>query len=183
MNVQQTSLDGVLIIEPQVFRDERGFFTETFNTASLRGSGIPSGFLQDNHSRSTAGVVRGLHYQQDNPQGKLVHVARGSVFDVAVDIRTGSPSFGKWVGVELNDENLWSLWIPPGFAHGFATLSPVADLIYKCTALYDVADERGIAWNDADVGIDWGITNPTVSAKDSRFGTLAALRQQLGVPA
>ncbi len=172
MMVRKTQLDGVLVVEPLVFRDERGFFMETFNIEDLDGSGIPAVFVQDNHSRSVAGVVRGLHYQQRNPQGKLVHVARGTIFDVAVDIRPGSPSFGKWYGIELSDENLWSLWIPPGFAHGFAVLSDVADVIYKCTALYDADDDRGILWNDPDIGIAWPVPSPMVSAKDAQLGTL-----------
>ncbi|MEO5579896.1 MAG: dTDP-4-dehydrorhamnose 3,5-epimerase [Gemmatimonadaceae bacterium] len=172
MIVRKTPLGGLLVVEPRVFRDERGFFMETFNVGDLDGSGIPAVFVQDNHSRSVAGVVRGLHYQQHNPQGKLVHVARGTIFDVAVDIRPGSPSFGKWYGIELSDENLWSLWIPPGFAHGFAVLSDVADVIYKCTALYDADDDRGILWNDPDIGIAWPAQSPTVSAKDAQLGTL-----------
>ncbi len=172
MIVTKTPLDGVLVVKPRVFTDERGFFTETFNAGALEGSGVPAGFVQDNHSRSIARVVRGLHYQVRNPQGKLVHVARGAIFDVAVDIRRGSPSFGKWYGVRLDDENLWSLWIPPGFAHGFAAISPVADVAYKCTAPYSAADDRGIAWNDPDIGIEWPHENPIVSDKDASYGPL-----------
>lgn len=172
MKVTETSLPGVLLIEPQVFRDERGFFTETFSTGKLDGSGIPSEFVQDNHSRSTYGVLRGLHYQLRSPQGKLVHVARGKIFDVAVDIRVGSPTFAGWYGAELSDENLASLWIPPGFAHGFCVLSDVADVIYKCTTLYDADDDRGIAWNDPRIGIEWPLSDPVVSGKDAQRGTL-----------
>ena len=179
MNVRQTSLPGVLLLEPKIFRDERGFFTETFNTRSLAGSGVPSEFVQDNHSRSARGVVRGLHYQLRSPQGKLVHVARGRIFDVAVDIRLGSPQFGAWFGTELDDENLASLWIPPGFAHGFCVLSDVADVIYKCTTLYDPADDRGILWNDPAVAIEWPVESPIVSLKDSRLRKLSDTRFDL----
>lgn len=179
MNVRETTLPGVLLLEPRVFQDERGFFIETFNTRALQGSGVPAGFVQDNHSRSTKGVVRGLHYQLADPQGKLVHVARGSVFDVAVDIRVGSPHFGRWFGVELNDQNLCSLWIPPGFAHGFCAISDIADVIYKCTTLYDAKDDRGVAWNDPRIGIEWPIEDPLVSAKDSGLEGLSESRGDL----
>jgi dTDP-4-dehydrorhamnose 3,5-epimerase len=179
MKIRSTPLDGVLILEPKVFHDGRGFFIETFSTREIAGQNIPELFVQDNHSRSTKGVLRGLHYQLNKPQGKLVHVARGSVFDVAVDIRIGSPDFGKWFGTELNDENLHSMWIPPGFAHGFCVLSDVADVIYKCTELYDAADDRGIAWNDARIGITWPIEDPTVSARDSARGPLSETRNDL----
>ena len=172
MKVSETPLPGVLHVEPRIYRDDRGFFVETFSTRALAGTGIPATFVQDDHSRSTRGVLRGLHDQLDNPQGKLVHVARGRIFDVAVDIRRGSPAFGKWFGAELSDENLASLWIPPGFAHGFCVLSEAADVIYKCTALYEQSDDRGIAWNDARIGIDWPVANPIVSEKDSGYGDL-----------
>ncbi len=172
MKVRETTLPGVRVIEPRVLGDERGFFLETFNTRALEGSGVPSIFVQDNHSRSAKGVVRGLHYQLKNPQGKLIHVARGSIFDVAVDIRVGSPNFGQWYGIELNDENLISLWIPPGFAHGFCALSDVADVMYKCTTLYDGDDDRGVAWNDSRIGIEWPVEDPIVSAKDARHAGL-----------
>jgi len=181
MKVRETTLPGVLVIEPRVFGDERGFFLETFNTRALAGSGIPERFVQDNHSRSTLGVVRGLHYQLSDPQGKLVHVARGTIFDVAVDIRVGSPNFGRWYGVELSDENLLSLWIPPGFAHGFCATSDVADVIYKCTSLYDAADDRGVSWNDAGIGIDWPVGEPVVSAKDAGYAGLSDDRTDLPV--
>ena len=179
MNVKKTSLEGVLIVEPKVFGDERGFFTETFNTRALAGSGIPEVFVQDNHSRSARGVLRGLHYQLQSPQGKLVHVARGKIFDVAVDIRGGSPHFGKWFGIELNDQNLFSLWIPPGFAHGFCVLSDVADVMYKCTTLYDAADDRGVKWDDPSIGIDWPVENPIVSSKDCQLTGLSHDRSDL----
>ncbi|MEO8578397.1 MAG: dTDP-4-dehydrorhamnose 3,5-epimerase, partial [Gemmatimonadales bacterium] len=179
MKVTETPLAGVLLVEPRVFGDERGFFLETFNTKALEGTGIPSLFVQDNHSRSSKGVVRGLHYQLTAPQGKLVHVARGKIFDVAVDVRAGSPSFGQWFGIELNDDNLFSLWIPPGFAHGFCALSDVADVIYKCTALYDAEDDRGVAWNDPQIGIEWPVESPTVSRKDARYRGLMETRADL----
>jgi dTDP-4-dehydrorhamnose 3,5-epimerase len=174
MKVLETPLPGVLVIEPRIFSDERGFFIETFSTRSLAGSGIPRDFVQDNHSRSSRGVLRGLHYQLESAQGKLVHVARGRIFDVAVDIRSGSPTFGRWHGVELSDENLASFWIPPGFAHGFCVLSETADVIYKCTALYEQSDERGIAWNDPEIGIDWPIASPVLSEKDASYSGLYA---------
>ena len=179
MNLIPTSVDGVLILEPSVFKDERGFFLETFNGGELADTPIGSTFVQANHSRSSRGVLRGLHYQLANPQGKLVHVARGSIYDVAVDIRRGSPSFGKWTGVELNDDNLLSLWIPPGFAHGFCVLSEVADVIYKCTALYDPADDHGVAWNDPSIGVAWPGADPIISSKDMRWEDLSESRADL----
>lgn len=181
MKVRETSLPGVLVLEPQVFRDERGFFLETFSTRRLSGSGIPEHFAQDNHSRSTRGVVRGLHYQLEHPQGKLVHAARGRIFDVAVDIRRGSPSFAKWFGVELTDKNLWSLWVPPGFAHGFCVLSDVADVIYKCTVPYEQSDDRGIAWNDPLIGIDWPVDNALLSLKDGAYARLTLDRDDVPI--
>ena len=179
MKVTTTTLPGVLVIEPKVFRDERGFFMETFSSRALAGSGIPVFFVQDNHSRSTRGILRGLHYQLTTPQGKLVHAARGRIFDVAVDIRVGSPTFRKWFGIELNDENLFSLWIPPGFAHGFCVLSDHADVIYKCTSLYDAADDRGVKWNDPKIGIEWPVTDPVISEKDSQLRELTLDRDDL----
>jgi len=179
VKVRETSLPGVLILEPQVFKDERGFFLETFSAKRLAGSGIPENFAQDNHSRSTRNVVRGLHYQLKHPQGKLIHAARGRIFDVAVDIRRGSPTFAKWFGVELNDENLFSLWIPGGFANGFCVLSDFADVIYKCTVPYEADDDRGVAWNDPSIGIDWPVENPVLSAKDSAYHTLSPDRNDI----
>lgn len=179
MNLRQTSLPGVLVLEPEVFRDERGFLVETFSTRRLSGSGIPEHFAQDNHSRSARGVVRGLHYQLDHPQGKLVHAARGRIFDVAVDIRRGSPTFAKWFGIELSDENLLSLWVPGGFAHGFCVLSDVADVIYKCTVPYEPADDRGIAWDDPLIGIEWPVKNAVLSPKDASFPTLSLQRPDI----
>ena len=179
MTLHETSLPGVVVLEPEVFRDGRGFFIETFSTREIEGSGVAATFVQDNHSRSSRGVLRGLHYQLNNPQGKLVHVARGRIFDVAVDIRVGSPHFGEWFGVELDDENLKSLWVPPGFAHGFCVLSDTADVIYKCTALYDGNDDRGIAWNDSRIGIDWPTKTPLVSEKDASYEGLSESRDDL----
>lgn len=179
MTIHETPLPGVLVLEPRVFRDERGFFIETFSTREISGSSVASNFVQDNHSRSSRGVLRGLHYQLHSPQGKLVHVARGRVFDVAVDIRVGSPTFGKWFGIELDDENLKSLWVPPGFAHGFCVLSETADVIYKCTALYDAKDDRGVAWNDPAIGIEWPTDSPLVSEKDTGYEGLSEARRDL----
>ena len=171
MNVIATDLPGVLIIEPQVFGDERGFFYESFNAKAFKdATGIDTPFVQDNHSRSLKGVLRGLHYQWPNPQGKLVSVLEGEVQDVAVDIRSGSPSFGHWVGVELSEENQRQFWVPPGFAHGFIVLSDSADFLYKATDYYAPEHERCIAWNDPDLAIDWQLPadlSPSLSAKDA----------------
>ncbi len=179
MKVRETPLPGVLVLEPKIFRDERGFFTETYSTRALVGSDIPLLIVQDNHSRSSRDVLRGLHYQLERPQGKLVHVARGRIFDVAVDIRIGSPTFARWFGVELDDENLLSLWIPPGFAHGFCVLSDYADVIYKCSSLYEATDDRGVKWDDPRIGIDWPVKNPIVSEKDSQHAGLSLNRFDL----
>lgn len=179
MKVTSTPLEEVLLVQPSVFRDERGFFVETFNAGKLAGSPLATEFVQDNHSRSTRGVVRGLHYQLNSPQGKLVHVARGTILDVAADIRVGSPTFGKWVAAELSDDNLHSLWIPPGFAHGFCVLSDVADVIYKCTTLYDPKDDRGIVWNDERLAIAWPSGSGVVSAKDAAWEGLTEDRADL----
>ena len=153
MNVIETALPGVLIIQPKAFGDHRGFFLETFQVERYREAGITLPFVQDNHSRSQRGVLRGLHFQKTRPQGKLVSVSRGAVYDVAVDIDPASATYGQFVGVELNDDNHRQLWIPPGYAHGFCVLSEVADFQYKCTDFYFPADEGGLAWNDPDVGI------------------------------
>ena len=163
----QTSLPGVLLLQPKVFRDDRGFFLESYRVDRFRAAGIPDVFVQDNHSRSERGVLRGLHYQEPNPQGKLVRCPRGAIFDVAVDIRRGSPTFGKWYGVELNEANQQMLWVPPGFAHGFCSLADDTDVLYKVTALYDPAADRSILWNDPDIGIQWPIRDPRLSPKDA----------------
>jgi len=182
MNVIATSLPGVLIIEPRVFRDERGFFFETYHAERYRDAGLDVTFVQDNHSRSVRGTLRGLHWQVERPQGKLVRVLFGEIFDVAVDIRVDSPTFGDWVGVSLSADNFRQAWIPPGFAHGFCVTSEVAEVEYKCTDFYDPPSERGLIWNDPEVGIDWPITDPILSARDQRHPGLSALRQMASVP-
>lgn len=177
MKVIKTAIEGVVIIEPKVFGDERGFFLETFQAERYEmEAGINLPFVQDNHSRSSKNVLRGLHFQKTKPQGKLVRVVRGEVFDVAVDIRKDSPTYGQWEGVVLSEENKRQFWVPPGLAHGFVVLSDTADFEYKCTDYYDPADEGALAWNDPDVGIEWpeGI-EPVLSEKDqaaSRFKKL-----------
>ncbi len=167
LKVTETSLPGVLLLEPRVHGDARGFFMETYHVERFRELGIDATFVQDNHSRSARGVVRGLHYQEPNPQGKLVRCTKGALFDVAVDIRKGSPTFGKFYPQELSEENRLILWVPPGFAHGFCALTDVADLVYKCTALYEPANDRAILWNDPDIGIVWPDAGPpSLSTKD-----------------
>lgn len=167
MNVVETGLADVLILEPRVFGDERGFFMESYNRRRFVELGLPTEFVQDNHSRSARGVLRGLHYQIQQPQGKLVRVVRGAVFDVAVDLRRSSPTFGRWEGVELSEENKRMLWIPPGFAHGFLVLSDYADFLYKTTDFYAPEHERCLLWNDPEVGIVWPLEGePILSAKD-----------------
>lgn len=175
MKVLETVLPGVLIIEPKVFGDARGFFLESYQAERYRQLGIQHTFVQDNHSRSALGVLRGLHFQRSRPQGKLVSVSRGSVYDVAVDINPASPTCGQFVAVELNDENHRQLWIPPGYAHGFCVLSDIADFQYKCTDYYIPEDEGGLLWNDPQVNIPWPIEQPLLSAKDQRNPTLAQL--------
>ena len=177
MKFLETGLPGVLIVEPDVIRDPRGFFLETFHAARYREGGIPYDFVQDNHSKSVRGTLRGLHAQRRRPQGKLVRVVQGEIFDVAVDIRPGSPTFGKWEGARLSAENFRQIFIPPGFAHGFCVLSETAEVEYKCTDLYDGADEVGVRWNSA--GIQWPIANPLLSPKDSALPSLAEVRKVL----
>ena len=157
-----------MLLQPKVYRDDRGFFLESYRVDRFRAAGIPDVFVQDNHSRSQRGVLRGLHYQEPNAQGKLVRCPRGAIFDVAVDIRRGSPHFGKWYGVELNEANQQMIWVPAGFAHGFCALADDSDVIYKVTALYDASADRSIVWNDPDIGIEWPIdpADAIVSAKD-----------------
>ena len=166
MRIEETELPGVLVIEPRRFADDRGFFMETYNQAALAAA-IPYTFVQDNLSRSKKGVLRGLHFQEPQPQGKLVRCARGALFDVAVDIRVGSPRFGRWVGRELTESNALMLWVPPGFAHGFCALTDDAELAYKCTALYEGASDRSVAWNDPDIAISWPVSSPVLSPKDA----------------
>jgi dTDP-4-dehydrorhamnose 3,5-epimerase len=179
MKLTPKEIPDVLLIEPDVFRDARGFFLETWHQRKYAQGGITGPFLQDNHSHSRQGALRGLHAQRQRPQGKLVRVVTGEVFDVAVDIRRGSPSFGRWVGDRLSGENLRQLWIPPGFAHGFCVLSELVHLEYKCTDFYDASDEIAIAWNDPEIGIEWPITSPTLSAKDAAAPRLAEVRDHL----
>ena len=179
MKITPTRLADVLLIEPRLFADDRGFFVESFNDARFAAHGLPVGFRQDNHSRSAHGVLRGLHYQLDHPQGKLVTVVRGDIFDVAVDIRTGSPTFGQWCGIELHGDAPTLVWIPPGFAHGFCVLSQSADIVYKCTELYHPEDDRGVLWSDPGIGIDWPISSPVLSSRDERHAPLSAERTDL----
>jgi dTDP-4-dehydrorhamnose 3,5-epimerase len=175
MRVVPTDLPGVLILEPIVYRDARGFFLETYHAGRFGQAGIVGSFVQDNHSRSAGGVLRGLHAQRRKPQGKLVRAVLGEVFDVAVDIRPGSPTFGRWTGVTLDAASFRQLWIPPGFLHGFCVMSEWAEIEYKCTALYDRDDEIGVVWNDPDIGIVWPIANPALSPKDAALPPLAAV--------
>ena len=178
MNVIRTKLEDCVIIEPKVFVDERGFFLETFQSdryADLAGISLP--FVQDNHSRSSKGVLRGLHFQKTRPQGKLVRVVRGEVYDVAVDIRSGSQTYGQWEAVILSEENKTQFWVPPGFAHGFVVLSETADFEYKCTDYYDPSDEGSLLWNDPDLNIPWPIDNPKLSEKDANAPLLADLKK------
>jgi dTDP-4-dehydrorhamnose 3,5-epimerase len=180
VNLIETSLPGVLIIEPKVHGDRRGFFVETFQLERYRETaGIALPFVQDNHSHSQRGVLRGLHAQKRHPQGKLVRAARGSIFDVAVDIDASSPSFGRWVGATLSDENHRQLWVPPGYAHGFVVLADGTDVIYKCTDYYHPEDEIGVIWNDPRIAIEWPIDNPMLSKKDAELPTLAELENSL----
>ena len=167
MNLIKTAIPDVLIIEPKVFGDARGFFLESWNERAFLKAGIKARFVQDNHSRSARNVVRGLHYQIKQPQGKLIRVTAGEVFDVAVDIRKSSPTFGKWIGNKLSGENKLMLWIPPGFAHGFSVLSEYAEFLYKTTDYYSPEHERTILWNDPDLAISWQVSGePLLSAKD-----------------
>ena len=167
MNVIQTKLPGLLVIDPKVFGDERGYFFESFNAETYKAAGLEEDFVQDNESRSGKGVLRGLHFQEPPfAQGKLIRVARGGVLDVSVDIRKDSPTYGQWVAFELTEHNKRQLWIPPGFAHGFATLEDDTIFIYKCSNVYNRESENSIRWDDPDLGIDWGIDNPIISDKD-----------------
>ena len=175
MNVIETAIPGALIIEPKIFGDERGFFLETFQADRYAQAGIVQPFVQDNLSRSARGTLRGLHFQNPKPQGKLVTVLRGAVRDIVVDVRAGSPTFGKHVAVDLDDENRRQLWVPRGFAHGFVVRSDSADFFYKCDELYSPADEKVLRWNDPALGIDWGIEEPLLSARDKEGWMLAAL--------
>ncbi len=179
MTFTPTAIPDVVLVAPKVFRDDRGFFLETYHAERYAAGGIPATFVQDNHSRSSAGILRGLHAQQRQPQGKLVRAVEGEIFDVAVDIRLGSPTFGQWVGEILSADNFHQLWVPPGFLHGFLVLSPIAQVEYKCTAFYDPADELGVAWDDPEIGIAWPDVTPQLSAKDAVAPRLAAVRDRL----
>ena len=173
MKIVETPLPGVLLLEPKTHGDARGFFVETFHAERYAAAGITGSFVQDNWSRSTRGTLRGLHFQEPRAQGKLVRVGIGEVFDVAVDVRRGSPTFGRWFGALLSEENKRQLWVPPGYAHGFCVTSASADFLYKCTNVYSPADERGVRWDDPAIGIEWPIAEPLLSARDSKAPLLA----------
>lgn len=184
MIVTELDIPGVLLLEPRVYRDERGFFVETFRAEQFAELGLPKLFVQDNHSRSRKGTLRGLHFQRQYPQGKLVRVARGEVYDVTVDLREGSTTWGQYVGVHLSDEDHRQLWVPPGFAHGFCVLSDEADLLYRCTEYYKPGDEGGVRWDDPDLAISWPVSDPLLSPKDRELPSLRELKgeyvQELG---
>jgi len=175
----ETTLPGVVLVEPDTYRDERGFFMETYHQTRYAEGGIDCIFVQDNHSHSRRGTLRGLHYQLKHSQAKLIYVTCGEIFDVAVDIRRGSPTFGKWVGAHLTEENSRQIYVPKGFAHGFYTLSETADVIYKCTDFYAPGDEYGILWSDTDIGIEWPDKKPLLSKKDSRNPRLCEIPEDL----
>jgi dTDP-4-dehydrorhamnose 3,5-epimerase len=176
MKVTETEIPGVLIVEPRVFTDSRGFFLETYHRERYREAGISAEPIQQNHSSSRRGTLRGLHYQLRKPQGKLLWAIRGEIFDVAVDIRPGSPTFGRHVSVNLSEENRKQIYVPPGLAHGFVALSDVADVLYQCSDLYDPSDEAGILWSDPALAIPWPIRDPLLSAKDAGLPPLASAR-------
>jgi dTDP-4-dehydrorhamnose 3,5-epimerase len=173
MKINKTDIDGILVIEPDVFKDERGFFLETFHAQKYKDLGIEKNFVQDNLSFSSKGILRGLHFQHRNPQAKMVQVLLGEVFDVAVDIRRNSPTFGKWFGMMLSQENLFQMYIPEGFAHGYCVVSKTALFAYKCSDFYSPADEGGLLWSDPEIGIKWPVSNPVLSEKDSRLPCLS----------
>jgi dTDP-4-dehydrorhamnose 3,5-epimerase len=175
MKVTKISLAGVLLFEPQIFRDERGFFLESFQADRYREYGVEDHFVQDNHSRSLKGILRGLHFQVRRPQAQLVTVIQGRIFDAVVDLRPGSESFGRWFGTELSDTGLRQIYMPPGFAHGFCVLSPTADVHYKVTQKYDHADEGGLLWSDPDVGIQWPSGDYQLSPRDAQYPRLSEI--------
>ncbi|WP_455378599.1 dTDP-4-dehydrorhamnose 3,5-epimerase [Petrachloros mirabilis] len=179
MRVNRIDIPGVLLIEPDLFRDARGYFMETFHERRYAEAGVAERFVQDNYSRSTRGTLRGLHYQEPHAQGKLVMVVEGAVYDVIVDIRRGSPTFGQWYGVELSSDNFRQLYVPPGCAHGFCVTSEHAAFVYKCTDFYSPKDERGIIWNDRALGIAWPVSAPILSPKDQAYRTLAEMEPEL----
>jgi dTDP-4-dehydrorhamnose 3,5-epimerase len=172
-------IDGIVIIEPDVHRDGRGFFLETYHAERYRECGIAGPFVQDNHSRSVSGTLRGLHLQVRHAQGKLIRVIEGEIFDVAVDVRRGSPTFGRWVGIDLTAESFSQIYVPPGFAHGFCVVSAAAQVEYKCTDVYDPESEIGIAWNDPALGISWPVSEPLLSARDRHHPTLSDVLDRL----
>jgi len=175
----KTPLPGVLLVEPDVYKDDRGFFLETYHQNKYSAEGIAKSFVQDNRSNSTKNVLRGLHYQLRNPQAKLVYIITGEIFDVAVDIRRGSPTFGKWEGVYLSSENNCQIFIPEGFAHGFCVLSETADVLYKCSDFYHPDDEFGILWSDPAIGIEWPVAEPILSPKDSKYPQLKEITDSM----
>ena len=179
MKFTRTELRDVILIEPDVFRDDRGFFLESYHEEKYARGGIKGRFVQDNHSHSVKNTLRGLHAQSLRPQGKLVRAVRGEMFDVAVDIRVGSPTFGKWVGAHLSSENSRQLFIPPGFAHGFCVLTDLVDVEYKCTDFYDQADELALRWDDPEIGIAWPVTSPILSTKDAGAPLLRDIKDRL----
>lgn len=181
ITITKTPLEGILVIDTKYFRDERGFFIENYHKKDFAKAGITAEFVQDNHSRSSKRVLRGLHYQNASaPMGKLIRCTMGAIFDVAVDIRVGSLAFGKWFAIELNDQNMKQIYVPPGFAHGFATISDIAEVQYKCTAFYTPSSEGAIIWNDPDIGIKWPYNDPILSKRDANNQTL---KQYLQKPA
>jgi dTDP-4-dehydrorhamnose 3,5-epimerase len=182
VNVIATPLPGAMVVEPRVFGDARGFFLETFHTAKFAAAGLPTTFVQDNWSRSAKNTLRGLHFQHPCGQGKLVWCVRGAVWDAIVDLRVGSPAFGRWFGLELSESNKKQLWVPPGFAHGFCVLSDEADFVYKCTELYAPENEQALLWNDPAVGVQWPVAEPLLSAKDQKGLPLAKLTNLPSMP-
>lgn len=172
MRVLQTTLPGVMIIEPTVYRDERGFFLETWHAGKYAEHGVEVSFVQDNHSRSRRDTLRGLHFQRTRPQGKLVRVVQGEIFDVAADVDPSSPTYGEWVGVSLSSEDFRQIYVPPGYAHGFCVVSAVAEVEYKCTDFYDPGDEGGVMWNDPVLNIQWPTTAPVLSIRDQQHPPL-----------
>jgi len=179
MKFLPTAIPEVVLVQPDVFRDDRGFFLETYQVRKYGAAGLPETFVQDNHSYSVRGTLRGLHAQLRRPQGKLLRVIQGEIFDVAVDIRPGSPTFGRWVAEVLSGENHHQLWVPPGFAHGFCVTSETAHVLYKCTELYDREDEIAVAWNDPAIGVDWPVAAPLLSPRDLAAPILAEILHEL----
>ena len=181
MEIVRTPIQGVLLVKPKLWGDARGYFVETWQQKRYTAAGIDIPFVQDNHSKSSYGILRGLHYQKKFPQGKLVSVSLGSVFDVVVDIRRKSPTFGQWYGVELTQENQWQVWLSPGLAHGFVVTSKIAHFHYKCTEFYNPEDEGSIRWNDPELKIEWPIKNPRLSVKDNAAPSFAELRPRFEI--